>query len=271
MSRRRRRVRDHFPRRPAPLNRPPESPPVLHATTPRARRVRRPVAALHLRSHRAAHARSHAHRAGLLNVVRMADSVVDHGLDRAVEYLGQAHRGLVRSVGPAMQIKHPEPVSKNWAFFEWADIPSKTNPDQVYLRRLRVVQTPWFSTLIHWIYEPDPDRDPHDHPWPFWSLIVRGGYVERVYGRYAPNSRTPLLSVAKRLENYNTRVWRRRSWHKMSIEDAHHITEVIPGTITCVFTGRRVRQFCFWTPEGEIPWGRYLGVNYASEDVAPEA
>lgn len=170
-----------------------------------------------------------------------------------------------------MEIKHPKPTSKDWAFLEWADIPSKKTPGTVYLRRLRVVQTPWFSWLIHWINEPDFDRDPHDHPWTFWSLIVRGGYAERVYSRYAPNTRTPVLSVRSRLANYSTRVWRRASLHKMATEDAHQITEVIPGTITCVFTGRRVRQFCFWTPAGEVPWRRYLGVKDAFENVAPEA
>jgi hypothetical protein len=57
----------------------------------------------------------------------------------------------------------------------------------------------------------------------------------------------------------------------MAIEDAHQITDVIPGTITCVFTGSRVRQFCFWTPAGEVPWRRYLDVEDAFENVAPEA
>jgi hypothetical protein len=34
---------------------------------------------------------------------------------------------------------------------------------------------------VHWIYQPDDDRDPHDHPWPFVSFVIRGGYAERLF------------------------------------------------------------------------------------------
>jgi hypothetical protein len=46
MTRRRRRIRDHFPRRPAQINRPPEQAEPLAATTPRRRKVSRSLARL---------------------------------------------------------------------------------------------------------------------------------------------------------------------------------------------------------------------------------
>lgn len=79
-----------------------------------------------------------------------------------------------------MEIKHRPPESTEWAFMRWADIPSKQSPGQVYLRRLRVAQTPLCGLYLHWINEPDTDRDLHDHPWVFWSLILRGGYSEDI-------------------------------------------------------------------------------------------
>ena len=36
------------------------------------------------------------------------------------------------------------------------------------------------ATVLHRFTEPD-HGDPHDHPWPFRSVILSGGYVEEVY------------------------------------------------------------------------------------------
>jgi hypothetical protein len=57
-----------------------------------------------------------------------------------------------------MKIKYPLQASSKWVFFQRSDIPSKINKEDVYLRRLRVVQTPWFGVYLHWIYESDNDR-----------------------------------------------------------------------------------------------------------------
>jgi hypothetical protein len=46
-----------------------------------------------------------------------------------------------------------------------------------YMRRW-FIKTPWFSVRIHNIRRSDEDRALHDHPWPFVSLILWGGYRE---------------------------------------------------------------------------------------------
>ncbi len=35
--------------------------------------------------------------------------------------------------------------------------------------------------FLHCIYRKDTDRYPHDHPFDFWTWVVRGGYLEAVY------------------------------------------------------------------------------------------
>lgn len=41
----------------------------------------------------------------------------------------------------------------------------------------------WLGRVrIHIFYRGDDDRDPHDHPWPFWTLPATS-YVEEVYER----------------------------------------------------------------------------------------
>jgi hypothetical protein len=47
-----------------------------------------------------------------------------------------------------------------------------------YMERFALFETPWISARIHHIASPDLDRDMHDHPWNFASLVLSGGYTE---------------------------------------------------------------------------------------------
>jgi hypothetical protein len=123
--------------------------------------------------------------------------------------------------------------------------------DSPYLDRLRLVQTPLFGVFLHRIHLPDLDHDPHDHPWAFWSLILSGGYVEQVWAGKNPGWRHDVHSL---------RFHRRRgSLHKMPVNRAHKITEVEGELWTLVITGRRCRNWGFWTMDGPVPWRDYLG------------
>lgn len=126
----------------------------------------------------------------------------------------------------------------------WLDVRSRAHPDEVYLRRLRVVNTPWFSVYLHWIYDEDRDRFPHDHPWNFCSFIVRGGYVEELYDSPGAD--------AVRLR------WRRWSWHRMPLGKAHRIVDITGPLLTLVVTGRREQVWGFWTPRGKLPYSDYV-------------
>lgn len=134
-----------------------------------------------------------------------------------------------------------------WAFMKWFDIPSKTRPGMVYLRRLRMIQTPWFGLYLHFIYEPDTDQHPHDHPWTFWSFIVRGEYCEERHER-----------MAHRDWYMERKFHTARSLHKFALDWAHRITYIAPGTITLVAVGPRSRpNWGFWTSDGKVPWQAY--------------
>jgi hypothetical protein len=150
--------------------------------------------------------------------------------------------------------KHKDGVigsrSPRWAFMSRMVIPSKrpeAHEGDFYLSRLRILQTPWFGILLHHIGEPDNERDPHDHPWNFVSFIVKGGYREELH-----------IYMGLLMHQRFFRYWKRFTWHKMDIEKAHRIIEVDPGTITLIFTGRRSREWGFWTPSGWVKWNEYL-------------
>lgn len=58
----------------------------------------------------------------------------------------------------------------------------KSRYGHVHFRRYRLLSTPWFSIYIHHILKSDEDKDPHDHPFNFSSLILSGAYQEMVGG-----------------------------------------------------------------------------------------
>jgi hypothetical protein len=135
--------------------------------------------------------------------------------------------------------------SPRWAPFRPFDIPDRNNPSQVYLRRYRIVETSLFGVYLHRIYLPDVDRDPHDHPWKFWSWLLRGAYREAV-------STLPEDPGAVHLKTHL-----RWSLHHMPLHWAHRITHVEPGTTTLVIRGPRRQRWGFWTKNGFVDWADY--------------
>lgn len=165
-----------------------------------------------------------------------------------------------------MKVKdHEGQSSPRWAFMNGFQV---RKHDQPYLDRLRLVQTPYFGLFLHRIHMPDSDRDPHDHPWPFWSLILSGGYTERVWAN-GSKARRGFRNDAHSVERRHSR-W---SLHRMPVSRAHKILTVEGRLWTLVLTGRRRRSWGFWTPEGPVNWKIYLddpesGVKRPDEDLA---
>jgi len=145
-------------------------------------------------------------------------------------------------------------ASPRWAFMQPFDIYAKDNSGAVYLHRLRIVQTPFFAIYLHDINLPDSDRDPHDHPWTFWSIVLRGGYTERVW-RVTPGQR-------RMIDPVKHQTWRRFSAHKMGFNQAHMIDTIEPGTKTLIITGPRRKSWGFYPDAGVryLDWKDYLDV-----------
>ena len=106
----------------------------------------------------------------------------------------------------------------------------------LYLWRLSLITTPWFSVKLHRIFRPDRQRDLHDHPWTFLSIILFGSYTEDTPGG----------------------VKRRRWWNWKRAEDSHSIKTVSRSPVwTLVFCGPRRRVWGFHTPKGWVSWKDY--------------
>lgn len=130
-----------------------------------------------------------------------------------------------------------------------------SNPAGPMLERWRLIQTPWFGIYVHHIYREDMDRTPHDHPWEFRSLVLRGGYTEELH----PDIRVNGFS-------FESRSHQRGSFHVFPLANAHRITYVLPGTTTLVLVGRKQRIWGFWDDLlGSATWIDYR----LSEPVRP--
>lgn len=51
---------------------------------------------------------------------------------------------------------------------------------ELHFRRYRLLDANLFKICIHQICRSDADNDPHDHPFDFTSLILKGSYTEMV-------------------------------------------------------------------------------------------
>lgn len=115
--------------------------------------------------------------------------------------------------------------------------------------RYRQSSTGWFSARIHKILRSDKDRDLHDHPQDYCSIILRGGYYEVTPG--------PVIDGDEQL-------WTQRRWYGPGsvlfrrAESPHRL--ILPGdrhTVSLFITGPRRREWGFHTPEGWVPWKEY--------------
>lgn len=139
---------------------------------------------------------------------------------------------------------------KAFAFFRKFDI--NDSDGALYLRRWRVIETPWFRIFVHKILTQDKDPDPHDHPWNFFSLVLWGGYVERVW--LFPH----IIQV--REDNITSVIRSRKPFrgHRMPMDMAHKILSVRPNTYTLVVAGPRVQEWGFYTGAGWVYFKEYL-------------
>lgn len=118
-------------------------------------------------------------------------------------------------------------------FFERHDI---GRAGDLYLTRWVILGSrngPGHKLYLHRFFRSDTEAALHDHPWPFWSLLLWPGYLEHTPGGvrfYFP------LSLLRRPAE-----WR-------------HRVELLPGCgcWTLIWTGERCRSWGFHCPKGFV-------------------
>lgn len=150
--------------------------------------------------------------------------------------------GLLRKIGG-------NAYNQRWGL--WTRMVLVDPAGAVYLKRLRIIQTPFFGVYLHDIESPDSDPVPHSHPWAFISVVLRGGYLEHVF---FPGG--PVLGRAYNLfrDRFSVHVF------PSGGGQVHRIDAVLPRTKTLVLVGRRRDDWGFFRDGvGLVPWREYLG------------
>lgn len=139
--------------------------------------------------------------------------------------------------------------------------------DDVFLDRWGI-DVRLFGVYVHRIAAPDPGLDLHDHPWPFVSLVLCGGYTEEVADTRKTALFALLADVIDGAGRGHRRSWRAGSVHRIRLTEAHRIIAARPHTWTLVVRGVKSRQWGFYPPSG---WVSQLEYDYTSRRPCSEA
>lgn len=141
----------------------------------------------------------------------------------------------------------------------------------LYMTRWRLVDVAWLGGIrVHRIVRSDVDREPHDHPFTFLSLILKGGYFEASYVRDGVTvDGDPVFRESERWFPPGSLIFRRAEalhrltlpkqlpkWTNIGCDDMPPLVEREAWTL--VITGPRRRVWGFQTDEGWISWRAFL-------------
>ena len=114
-------------------------------------------------------------------------------------------------------------------------------PGSPYMRRWYVIpRNRWFNIYLHNIVRSDDNRALHDHPWWNLSILLKGSYREV----------TPDGTFVR---GAGSMVFRRAT--------AAHRLEVDGPTWSLFITGRKVREWGFYCPQGWKIWTSFVDMT----------
>lgn len=134
-----------------------------------------------------------------------------------------------------------------------------------------------FNVFLHHIVRSDNDRELHDHPWNFTSIILKGGYWEETFFSFRndkPKDRivnTDYPSTKKKWigpSSINSK--KATDFHRLEMGDKAN------GTWTLFFRGKKQRKWGFWTKDGWVDFETYLnerniGIGQTEGEVKSES
>lgn len=133
----------------------------------------------------------------------------------------------------------------------WTTMTLTNSDGELYLFRRRVFQLPWIALYLHDIEQGDDIQDAlHSHPFPFASVILRGGYTELT----ASPEGTDIGPISQQIHmRGNVNIFPRGT------KRVHTIISALPDTKTLVLAGRR-RDSWGWFVDGEglVHWSEFL-------------
>lgn len=123
----------------------------------------------------------------------------------------------------------------------------------------KLLQMLGVAVRVHEILRSDIGRDPHDHPWSYLTIVLKGGYVEE---RYDVEGQL----VSARWHGPGSVLFRRAGdLHKLRLprtEPTGELGAYAEFTATTLFiTGRYRQRWGFQTATGKVPHDLYRGAR----------
>jgi len=94
-----------------------------------------------------------------------------------------------------------------------------------YKTELALFRSPERTEKIIWWHSSDPRAEPHNHPWPFVSTILYGGYTEDRWWK------------ENGVWRESSRQYRAGEKNDVASDVFHNVREVLPGTVTHLVCG----------------------------------
>jgi hypothetical protein len=135
-------------------------------------------------------------------------------------------------------------------------------PSNPYMLRWYLIpHTRFVNLYLHKFLRSDEDRALHDHPWAFWSWVIKGQYWEYTQGPWLDDE-TPTFNK-----------WMRKRWSLAYCKATHaHRVELVWGNAcreqpvwTIVLTRGKEREWGFWCENGWIPWRQFTDEDGCGE------
>ncbi|HEY0817946.1 MAG TPA: hypothetical protein VGD46_04155 [Rhizobacter sp.] len=133
---------------------------------------------------------------------------------------------------------------------------------KVYMRRWWLLpKNRWLNVYLHCFDGPDHSPLLHDHPYDNVSIILRGGYIEKLLQH---DVREDIALESDRVAQFPVDLVAREAGDVIvrRADSPHTIHRLLaPGTWTLFLTGPTVRHWGFHTPTGWKFWKTHLGVE----------
>lgn len=133
------------------------------------------------------------------------------------------------------------PYIDRWYLARKATVPERSEPPE-FGDSLLLVPSEMENLYLHRYHRGDAD-EPHDHPWPNASLLVRGWYRESIY-----DLDSNLLGDITRVPGDVV---------LRSANSIHAILETSDNCLSLFATFPKCREWGFWTADGFIPWREF--------------
>lgn len=150
-------------------------------------------------------------------------------------------------------------VQKRGRVFVIRGCEGRGDKDSAYLTRVYLARTPWGTLALHIFHRSDADVH-HDHPWPFWTLVLWRGYVEHYRDaetRVSGQTHEPLVVNHSRRIRPLQFLFRPATFtHWVELHKSPDGRE--KPAVTLVWMGKKERSWGFHEASGWTYWRDYF-------------